>query len=309
MLANKHLILFKIETGGYGVDAVPVPATDAILVEKLSINLGGAPNERNPISGSMSPWPSAKPSIGPAEIKFSVEVKGSGVVDTPVEAAPLLRACARGQTINAGVSTVHAPVSTGFESGSLYVYPDGLLHKFLGCYGNAELIFEAGKPARYEFTIQAKYSIPTNVAIPSGAVYDTTIPPVVESIALTIDSYVAIISKLQINLGNVLFKRPDVNSPFGLFGVGIRREKVMGSIDPEAVDRATYDYWQKMQDAAQVALSATVGNTAGNRLVMTASKVIYDPFAWGEREGQRIYEIPLRLVRNAGDDEMILTFN
>lgn len=306
MLQAKHLILAKIESV-YGTDPVPVPGTDALLVSGLSVAPKLEPNERNPSSASLSPWAPAKPSSGLLEVKFSVEMKGSGVATTPPEVDPLLRACTRSRTINASDVT-YALISSAFESVTIYAYKDGLLHKVPGCMGEVEEVYEAGKIAMYNFTFVGLYQTPTDAAIPAGAVYDTTVPPIVQSIALTIGGYSAVFARLQISQGNAVSKRTDGNANYGVAGVTISGRKPVGSIDPEAVTRATHDFWLNMENATPLALAATIGSSAGNRIVI-ASRVVYDPFAWGEREGQRIYQVPLRLVRNAGDDEHSQMFN
>lgn len=310
MLQSKHLILVKIEGGGYGVDAVPVPATDAILVSELVISPGGTPNERNPSSASLSPFRSGKPTMGPVEVKFSVEVKGSGTANVPPEVAPLLRACGVGEAILAAPNRVeYDPIDSAFPSVTIYAYPDGLLHKVMGCIGDVELIMEAGKIAMWSFTLQGLYSIPTDVPIPAGAVYDTTVPPNVENLNLTIGGYAPIFNKLQFKINNTLSKRTSGNAPFGLAGLAIGGKKPAGSVDPEAVTRATHDFWQLMQDATPGALSAVLGSVSGNRMTFTGPQVIYDPFAWGNRNEHRTFEIPLRFARNAGADEFKFKFD
>src|SRR3990167_5499045 len=119
MLSNLHLILAKIEST-YNVDPVPVPANDAILVSGLSVTPAITKNERAPLSGSLSPFLSAKPTIDIVDVKFSVELKGSGTATVPPEVGPLLRAGGLSQVIGADVT--YQPVSTGYESITIYAY-------------------------------------------------------------------------------------------------------------------------------------------------------------------------------------------
>lgn len=304
MLENKHLILAKIESA-YGVDPTPTPTADAVIVSNLSIGPAVSANKREAASGSLSPWLLAKPTIGPMEIKFSVELRGSGTANLPTEFGPILRACGLAESILATPNRVeYDPLSSAFPSVAIYAYPGGVLHKCLGCVGTAELILEAGKKGMINFTLQCPYLIPTDAAIPSSAVYDTPIAPLVENINLTIGGYAMLFAKLQIALNNTLSKRTSGNAPFGLAGMAITKRETAGSVDPEAVTRATHDFWQLMQDATPAALSAVVGTTSGNRWTITGPQVQYSSVAWGAREGQRIYEVPLHFARSAGDDEV-----
>ncbi len=307
MLSSLHVILAKIETT-YGVDPIPVPAANAILVSNLSVLPVIEKNERNPLSGSFSPFLPAKPRTGLVEVKFSAALKGSNTGTTPPEVGPLLCASALNETIGAGDVTYEL-VSTGIKSVTIYAYLDGMLHKVSGCFGTPELLLEAGKPGMWNFTFLGIAQIPIDLGIPPGAVYDDTKAPVVESIAFSIDGYSPVASKLQLALNNNLTKRDSFNGAGGYAGIAITGRKPAGSFDPEAITRATYDFWQLMADATPGALTATIGTVAGNRMVLTAPKVTYDSIAWGDRNGMRIYDIPLSFSRNSGDDELVFKFN
>ncbi len=310
MLSNLQVVLCKVETT-YGVDPVPVVGTDAILAGAVSVALKGEPVKRNALSASLSPWPAGKPVMGLTEVKLTCELKGSGVGagTTPPEIAPLLRACRMGQTIGANYVD-YDPISTGFASVTIYAYLDGMRHIISGCMGEWDANLEAGKNGEIAFTLLGLSQLPTDVALASGAVYDSTLPPLVESLAFSIGGYAPIAKKLQIKYPTGVQPRESIQAAGGLIGGQITAvEEVVGSMDPEAVTRATHEFWLRMQDATPGALTATLGNTAGNRLIITAPAVTYDPFAWGDRNGLRTYEVPLRFARSAGDDEIRLRFN
>lgn len=310
MLDELQVILYKLEST-YGVDAVPVAGTDAILCGKVSIATKGEPIKREALSASLSPWPAGPPVFGLVEVTIPVEVKGSGggAGTTPPEIAPLLRTCRMGQTIGASYVD-YDPISTGFASGTFYGYLDGVVHKILGCMGEWEFNAETGKSGLWTFKLLGVGPIPIDAAILAGAVYDTTLPPAVENLAFSIGGYAPVAKKLQIKFPTGVQPRESIQAAGGLIGGQITSvSEVMGSMDPEAVTRATHDFWLRMQQATPGALTATVGNTAGNRLIITAPAVTYDPFAWGARNGQRTYEVPLRFGRSAGDDEIKLRFN
>lgn len=307
MLSSLHVILAKIETT-YGVDPVPTPGENAILVSNLSISPVIEKNERNPLSASFSPFLPGKPRIGIVEVKFSAELKGSGAGTTPPEVAPLLCASALSETIGAGDVT-YQPATINLLSITIYAYLDGEVHKITGCLGTLELLLEAGKPGSFNFTFQGLSQLPIDETIPSGAVYNNTTAPVVKGITFYIGGYSPVASKFHLALNNNLTKRDSFNGAGGYAGIAITGRKTAGSFDPEAVTRATHDFWQKMANASPSALTATIGTVAGNRIVLTAPNVIYDSLAWGDRNGMRIYDIPLLFARNSGDDEVVIKFN
>lgn len=304
MLETKNLILVKIETGGYGVDAVPTPAADAVLVSNLSLAPAMEPNEHTGRSGSLSAFKLSKPTIGPFELKFSVELKGSGTANVAPEYGPLLRIACMPESILAGPNRVEYDLAHPGPSASIYAYPDGLLHKCLGSVSNAEIVLEAGKKGMINFTVLCPFIIPTDVPIPSGAVYDTTVAPLIENLNLSIGGYNPAFAKVSINLNNTISKRTSGNAPWGLLGMEVTDRKVQGSIDPEAVTRATHDFWQLVQDATAGAFSCVAGTTAGNRFTITGPQVQYSQLGYGARNQRRTYELGLHFARNAGDDEL-----
>lgn len=307
MLSSLHLILAKIETT-YGIDPVPTPGANAILVSNLTVSPVIEKNERNPLSASLSPFLPGKPRIGLIEVKFATELKGSGAATTPPEVGPLLCASALSETIG-GSDVTYQPISTNLKSITIYAYLDGELHRVTGCLGTLELLLEAGKTGVINFSFKGLGPVPIDAAILSGAAYDDTKAPVVESIAFSIGGYSPVASKFQLALNNNLTTRDSFNGAGGYAGVGITGRKTAGSFDPEAVTRATNDFWQIMADVSPGSLTATIGSVAGNRIVLTAPDVVYDSIAWGDRNGIRIYDIPLSFNRNIGDDEIVIKFN
>lgn len=304
-LVKKALVLAKIETQ-YGEDPTPAPADDAILVSAPDIRPTGEKLERESVRPVLSKLPHV---IGKreVEISFSVEVKGSGTAATPPEVGALLRACGLDETIDTNV--IYAPVSTGFESVTIYAYLDGIQHKILGCRGTFEILLEAGKIAMFSFTFRGIYQTPIDAAIPSGAVFDSTTPPAFLSGTFTYGTYEAIIQQLQLAMNNELSLRESVAEASGVKGVELTDRKPAGSMNPEAVIEATRAFWGNWESGAAAILQAIIGSAAGNKLTIDAPKCVKDSVAWGEREGMRIYEIPFSLCGDTGDDEIKLTYD
>ncbi|MGR3177237.1 MAG: phage tail tube protein, partial [Candidatus Anammoxibacter sp.] len=181
LLTKRTLIQAKIEST-YGTDSVPVTGTDDIEVMQDPTY---TPNvtliERNVVRESLSP---AAPRVGKKlfDISFQMELKSSGTSnagtsgDEP-QLDALLRACGMAVTLQVAVSVDYDPVSTAFESITIYAYLDGLLHKFTGCYGTWSLDMNAGEAGIFTFNFTGLYNEPTDVTFPSGAVFESTLPP------------------------------------------------------------------------------------------------------------------------------------
>lgn len=137
-LIRNSAILAKIETI-YATDAAPTGAANAILVSNLSVNPLSAKNIKRdiirPYLGGMDEL------VGPAfvEASFEVELQSSGTLGTPPAWGPLLRAAGFAEMITALSRVDYTPISTAFESVTIYYHDDGVLHKLLGARGDFSL--------------------------------------------------------------------------------------------------------------------------------------------------------------------------
>src|SRR5215813_913301 len=308
MLSRLALGLFKVETT-FGVDPVPTPATNAVLIYDLTMTVDGRVLNRQTLDSSLSRRPHV---IGRklVNLSFRTEVKGSGTAGTPPEWGILMRASGFAETISAGVKVGYNPISTGFESITAYIYWDGTLTKVTGMFLDWELTAAAGEYATIQWRGQGVYNDPTDAAIPSGSVFQTTKPPMVQSALLTLGAFsTGVIQALSLRGGNQLAERPDLNSPEGFKGTLFTGREITGSVNPEAVTEATHPFWANFKAGTEVAMTAQFGSVAGNTIkINTAPKVQYGAPNFGDRNGIRTYEVPIFLNRSAatGNDELII---
>lgn len=309
MLTNREVILAKTEVT-YGVDSVPVEATNAMLVENIGwSNEGLRMNER----------PAVRQNIGMLQMvfggtlrsmTFDVELKGSGgAVDDVPEFGPLLRACGFGETINAAADVQYAPVSTGHESITIYYFQDGIRHTLVGCVGNVSFNLETGALGKMSFTFTGHLVDVTDVALPAAPVYQINVPAPLINVPFTIGAYAAIINALAFDLSNTVATPPDMSATDGYSQVRITQRDVQGSYDPEAVLIATDDPYTDLQDGNLLAVTTgVVGSVVGNRYQVDMPAAYEKDISPGDRDGIRTYDIPLGFAESAGDDEVNLTF-
>lgn len=307
MLRTKAVVLAKVEAS-YGQDAAPTPGANAILTDLPEFEVLGRKLERNNTRSYFGHLPPVNVGEG-LKIRFKAELKGSGAVDTPPEIGALLRACNFTETITPSTGPVDYDPnsSTSGESASIYFYQDGILHKLLGCRGTFGFELKAGEYGAVPFELTGIYAGPADDTAPSGT-YNQTVPPKFLSANFTIDSYSGVIESLKAEMNNEIAKRVSANAATGILEYMIRQRKVSGECDPEAVTLATKDFWQMWEDSSAVALSATVGATAGNKCVITAPKVVLDVPKYGDREGILTYSLPLVFTPDTGDDEIKFSF-
>lgn len=305
---NRAVVLGKIETV-YSTDPTPTGVANAIFCEEPSIEPVLKKLERKQMRnfmGSVVPLV-----IGEAyKVSFKTEIAGSGAAGTAPHIGPLLRACNMTETISAGVSVAYKPHSDSFtgESVTLYFWRHTILHKVMGCRGTVKISTKVNELGKLSFDFTGIYSGPVDLAMATPT-YPTVVPPIFRGASFAYDTYAAIISALEIDLGNSIAKRLDANSATGIKEYYIADRAVAGSIDPEVVTIATKDYWSSMAAGTQGALTATVGSVAGNRCVITGPKVSISDLKYADREKILTYAMPLSFNPNAGDDELVLTFN
>ncbi|MCF8719212.1 phage tail tube protein [Nitrospina gracilis] len=317
-LEKRSLLLAKVEVT-YGTDPVPAPATDAILVNNPQVRPTGEVLRREFQRSSLSPLPHVI-GLKESELTFSTELKGSGTAnaggagDIP-EIDPLLQACGMNPTFTAESSggagdgdITYNPVSSSLKSVTLYWYNDGLLHKLLGAVGNMRINGEAGQFGTIEWTFRGLYVDPTDADIPGGAVFNAEQPPILNGISMSVHSYQGAIQAFAVELANEIARRNSVNAATGVVGFLVTGRDTQGSMNPEQVKEATHDFWAKWKAATQGALSMTIGTVAGAKIDITAPKVQYRELTGGARDGVRIYDVPLTLAQNSGDDELALKF-
>ncbi len=299
LLTGRTVILGKLEDS-YNVDPNPV-ATDAIEAIDLALTMDPEVLERNFLSDSLSKAEHVI-RIKRAEISFMTEMKGSGDagVTTPMFGR-LLQGCGFGETVEAGVKHDYAPISDASQHKSLtfYAYLDKMLCKFTGCVGEPEWVLAAGKFGFLKTNFFGYFHLPTDQTIITPSISETTKPPIVETTGFAMGGYSPCAQAFQIKMNNQISTRSDDSR------VIVDRAPA-GSLDPLAVPEAENTFWNDFVNSVAQALSLTVGSAAGNKIIVTGPKSQYDALAWGDRDGERIYDSAFRLKKNAaaGDDEI-----
>lgn len=310
MVRNRAAILAKIETT-YGTDPTPVPGTNAILCELPEFSVVGKKLERNNVQAFMGKTPPVNVGEG-LKIKFTTELKGSGAAGTVPEIAPLFRACNMTETITVGTKVDYNPnsavgVEESSESVTIYYYQDLILHKLLGCRGMFSISLKASEYGKITWEFTGIYGGPVAGTTPSG-VPNGTLPPRFISAAFSIDSYSAIIESLSIEQGGQVVKRIDGNGATGVREWMFVDRDFKGKVDPEVPALATKSFWDMWSTSAQVAMTATVGQTAGNKTIITTPKLVLDVPTYAEREKILTHGLPFSLHPATGNDEVRFSF-
>lgn len=310
MLTTRSVLLAETETG-YNTDPTPSESTNAILVENLKHAFAGA---RMADRSKM-----VKPQLAPLknlyagalmEVSFDVEIKGSGTAGTAPAFDPLLTACGFEATTVASTSVTYTPTSDPSEhkSVTLYVYEDGLLYKVTGCRGSFTMSLTTANVGKLSFKLTGHFSGPTTVSLVSPT-YSSVVPPVVLGTSFAVDSYSAVISKFEVDLGITVATPDSISSTDGYGEIRVTGMAPTFTIDPEATLIATYDWVSKWKSSASYALSTgTIGSTAGNRYAVSAPAAVYSEVGTGDRSGIITREIKGQLTDTTADTFLSIAF-
>jgi hypothetical protein len=302
MLINKSQIAVEVE-GAEGT-AETLVAADYVLAGNIKFDPVIETVMRECKAADLSPFAHV---VGgkTAKLSFDVYLYGTAAAGSTLDYADALKACGLAEALAPGTSATYTPTSASVPSATIGWYMDGKAYKMWGARGNVSLILEKGQPGilRFEFT-GCNWS-ETDTALLAGVTVPSVIPPAFLAATLTIDSYAALVSRVEINLNNEVVLRPDANSASGYKSAVITGRAPTLTFDPENVLASAEEFIGHWASGTQMAFSAVVGSaTGGNKFTVTAPKVQYREIAMADTGGISRFEITGHLARNAGNDEL-----
>lgn len=310
-LTRREVIAAKVEST-YKTENAPA-ASDAVYV--INPTYGSEANmiERSAgVKGSIAPFQDI---FGGrlATLSFDVEVKHSGTVDTAPDIGVLLKGCGFSETINASTSVVYEPVSTSFDSLTIYYYQDGKLKKMLGARGTVSFSGSAGNLMTASFTFSGHDGGIADTAIISPT-YESTVPPAMLSAGFNWDSSGTgnlSLENFSMDMGVGLSKPKNMNESNGYGEILVTSRKITGSFDPLDVLDATIDFYAKWESGDTGLMVLSIGTGGGNAITFSMPKAYITGISEGDREGQRMLEISYSAIENSvnADDDVTITFN
>jgi len=202
----------------------------------------------------------------------------------------------------------YTPISTDFESATLYLYRDGLLHKMTGCRGTFSIQATGGEYALFTFTFTGDYVAITDTAMPTPT-YETQKPTQVELANLTVGSYTSFAAaEFTFDIANDVQIREDINASNAYAGALIVGRQPSVGFNPEAVLEASHPVWANLSDGTELAFGVKVGKVKGNVMQLDCPNVQYTNVRYGNRNSVLTYDITLNCARVSGNDELKLSF-
>lgn len=309
------LILFKPETTA-GTDASPAGASDAVLAFDVSIT----PLDANNVDRALirSYFGGSEQLVATANVKcsFGVELAGSGTAATAPQWGDLLLGCAMAEALLATPSRVeYSPISTSLKTGTLYWYDDGVLHKAFGAMGNAKLSARAGDRPKLMFDFVGLDG-GISAASTSGTFTAWKTPPTMTKANVTTDITLGCTysagalsggtaypsTGLELDLGNSVQFVPTLSNET----VDITDRAVTGKLQLDLTAAQEVTFMGNVKANTTQSMGMVIGTAAGNKIILYAPKVQLVRPTKDELQGRRFIGYELRLVPNAGNDELLI---
>ncbi|NCW69848.1 MAG: hypothetical protein EBV86_15060 [Marivivens sp.] len=284
-------VLLAKEESTYGTDPTPTGSADAILVRSLEISpFQSDVVERELIRGYMGNYETLHASQR-VEINFDVEMVGSGSAGTAPAFGPLLKACGNSETIVASTSVTYAPVSSSFDSATLYFFQDGIRQKVTGARGSFSISAEVGQIPTISFNMIGIYNEPTDVANATPT-YQNQAKPVLfkngNTTSQQLFGYAGAVQSFSFDQSNQSVFRELVG---GSKEVLITDRRPGGSIVLEAVTMATKNYFNSITEADTGNNTFQHGQEAGNIFTFSAPQTDLSGISYSDSDGIQMLNI------------------
>lgn len=209
-------------------------------------------------------------------------------------------------TYSISANQIYRPISSSFESVTIYFNVDGLLHKLTGARGNVSLKFPLFGIPKYAFTFTGIYSTPTDTAAPTVTLTGFKTPLAVNN---TNTAYLvvhglatAVAADISIDLANSVTYRSLVG---GSQQVLITDRKPAGSVSIETTLVATKDWWTAAANATLSTFSLIHGTSAGYKVAVHIPQLQITKPNYAEKDGVSMLNLGLVAVPSAtGNDEI-----
>ena len=306
--ARRKIVLAAVEAV-YGTDQNPTGAANAILTQGAEIQLMQGDTVNRDVDraelGNDTTY-----HVGPYSIVvFRTEFAGSGAVATAPAWSPLMRMCGWSETITPTTGpVVWNLVSENFESGTLYFYHDGELHRLVGARGTARFVLSPGGLPQIEWTMWGLRVPVTAAALPTTDFSSFQEPLPVNNTntpTFSLHGFNANMEQLEIDIANQLVYRNVV----GEESVQINDRAPVGNVTIEAPAIGAKDYHLAVQNHVKGAMQFIHGPAAGSgdRLTIDAPAVQLLQPAGGDSDGTLTFAANMNFIPNAGDDEIVIT--
>lgn len=286
------------------IAAAAITGTAQVGGSTTSIKLAAAASAVNEFYNGMPI--SITAGTGNGQSGYIVDYDGTTKVATVASAAWVAPDATSSYSI--GASVAYRPVSDLFESLTLYMNIDGVLHKFLGARGNVSFSLTVDQIPSFKFSLQGLFQPVADAVSPAVTLSVWKTPQVANKANTPFVSLhgfnAAAIESFDFDLANAVAHHSLIN---GTEQFIITDRKPAGNINMEAVTVATKDWWTSAKNATLGVLAIQHGTVAGNKLAITAPAIQVTSPKYGDKNGIAMLQAGLVPTPITGNDELSIT--
>ncbi len=242
---------------------------------------------------------------GSGQSAIIVGYNGTTKVATLAGVLTTAPAASSGYSIGAGVA--YEPVSTGFESISMYVNIDGTLHKVTGTRGTVSLEVSAKSIPKYKFKMVGVFNPVTDTALPTTSYSAFGTPLVANKANTPVFTFFGVSSlvleSLSVDLNNDVQFRALIGPEY----TQITDRKITGAAKFEAPTLATLDMFSIASGNTTGNFALIHGTAAGNRVAFSSAKTDVGMPSYEDSQGVVMLNVPLVHQPTIGDDDFVIS--
>jgi hypothetical protein len=207
--------------------------------------------------------------------------------------------------INSGV--VYVPVSSAFESVTIYMNVDGTLHTLTGARGTLDFSVVVKQIPTIKFTMTGLYSAVIDAAAPTCDFSLYKVPQVVNTqntLGFSLFSYSGYMESFALQIANDIQYITLVGSE----SVKLLDRKPSGTLIFQATSIATKDFFTPIAANTKGAFSLDHGSLNGYKVSFACSSVHLGDPSYQDSNGVQMLSVPFQPVPTTGNDELSITF-
>lgn len=202
----------------------------------------------------------------------------------------------------------YKPISTGFQSCSIYFNVDGVLHKITGARGSVEMSLSVKGIPTFKFSLTGLYSEPTDTPALTPDFSGFTVPKLASTQntpSFSLAGYSALLESCSLNLSNQIEHVILIGSE----EVKILNRSPQGSLVFEAPTIAEKDYWDLIIANTATTLALNHGATNGHKVNLSCPNISLGNPTYQDSNGVQMLSVPFRCEpTTSGNDEISFIF-
>ena len=230
----------------------------------------------------------------------------SKVATVQASTAAFTPGASSGYSISANVQ--YKPLSSTFESTTLYFNNGGIRHIATNCRGSFSFSLETGGIPVFSFSMIGVYNSPTDTAAGSTSYSNQSVPVVAKSgntVATNILGYSPAVQSISFDMANEVAFRQLIGADKDVI---ISARNPAGEAVVELPTIAQKDYFTLANSESTDLVAFQHGTTAGNIVSFVAEKVDLSNPTLSDSDGIQHITLPLSFLPTSGNDEVLLTF-